>query len=367
MKLLPVTVSVNAEPPATAVLGDSEVSVGLGFGAVIVNVCGLDVPPPGEGVNTVTEAVPAVAMSAAPICAVSCVLLPNVVARWLPFHCTMDELMKFVPVSVSVKAAPPASTLLGEIELSVGLGFGALMVNVCALDAPPPGVGLNTVTGTVPAATMSAAVIWAWSWVLLTNVVVRLLPFQRTTDVVAKFVPVAVSVKAGPPAVALLGEIELSVGAGLLIVNVWEADVPPPGVGVKTVTGTVPPAAISLALICAVSCVLLTKVVVRLLPFQRTTDVIAKFVPVAVSVKAAPAAAALVGEIELSVGTGFVAVIVNVTEPEVPPPGVGLKTVTAAVPVAAMSLAGIAACSVVLLTNVVVRLLPFQRTTDEAM
>src|SRR5256886_1474533 len=141
MKLLPVTVSVNAAPPATTVLGDREVSVGLGFGAVIVNVCGLDVPPPGAGVNAVTEAVPAVAMSAVVICAVSCVLLPNVVARWLPFHCTMDELMKFVPVSASVKAASPATTLLGEIELSVGAGL--LIVNVCALEVPPPGVGLK--------------------------------------------------------------------------------------------------------------------------------------------------------------------------------------------------------------------------------
>src|SRR5439155_16785473 len=125
-KSVPYTVSVNAASPATAVLGDRELSVGLGFGAVIVNVCGLEVPPPGAGVNTVTEAVPAVAMSAVVICAVSCVLLPNVVARWLPFHCTMDELMKFVPVSASVKAASPATTLLGDREVSVGLGFGAV-------------------------------------------------------------------------------------------------------------------------------------------------------------------------------------------------------------------------------------------------
>src|SRR5438876_1305741 len=188
MQLLPVTVSVNAAPPATAVLGDREVSVGLGFGAVIVNVCGLDVPPPGAGVNTVTEAVPAVAMSAVVICAVSCVLLPNVVARWLPFHCTMDELMKFVPVSASVKAAPPATTLLGDSELSVGLGFGAVIVNVCAPEVPPPGVGLKTVTDAVPAVAMSLAKICAWSWVLPTRVVVRLLPFQRTTDELLKFV-----------------------------------------------------------------------------------------------------------------------------------------------------------------------------------
>jgi len=103
-----------------------------------------------------------------------------------------------------------------------------------------------------------------------------------------------------------------------------------------------------------------------LLPFQRTTDVMAKFVPVVVSVKVEPPANALLGEIEVSVGTGFVAVIVNVTELDVPPPGVGLKTVTAAVPVAAMSLARIWAWSWLVLTKVVVRSPPFQRTTDEA-
>ena len=275
--------------------------------------------------------------------------------------------MKFDPVAVSVKAAPPAVTLLGEIELSVGLGFGAVIVNVCAFDVPPPGVGLNTVTEAVPAAAMSAAVIWAVSCVLLPNVVVRLLPFQRTTDEPLKFVPVTVSVNPAPPAVALAGAIEVSVGAGLLIVNVCALDVPPPGVGVKTVTGMVPAVAMSLAEIAAVSCVLLTNVVVRLLLFQRMTDVIAKFVPVAVTVNAAPPAVALVGEIEPRVGTGFVDVIMNVTDPEVPPPGVGLNTVTAAVPVAAMSLAGMDACSCVLLTNVVVRLLPFHRTTEEAL
>src|SRR5882672_4353831 len=133
-KLLPVTVTVNAAPPAAAVLGDRELSVGLGFGAVIVNVCGLDVPPPGAGVKTVTEAVPAVAMSAAVICAVSCVLLPNVVVRWLPFHCTREEPMKLLPVTVSVKAASPATAVFGARELSVGLGFGAVIVNVCALE-----------------------------------------------------------------------------------------------------------------------------------------------------------------------------------------------------------------------------------------
>lgn len=58
--------------------------------------------------------------------------------------------------------------------------------------------------------------------VLLTKVVVRLLPFQRTTDEAMNFVPVAVSVKAPLPTAAVLGAMELSVGTGLL----WAAAAP---------------------------------------------------------------------------------------------------------------------------------------------
>jgi hypothetical protein len=52
------------------------------------------------------------------------------------------------------------------------------------------------------------------------------------------------------------------------------------------------------------------------------------------------------------------------TAPEVPPPGVGFVTVMEAVPVAAMSVAGIAAVRRELLTKVVGRGLPFQFTTE---
>jgi hypothetical protein len=67
-----------------------------------------DMPPPGEGFRTLTLAVPALAISAAVIAAVSCVLLTNVVVRPDPFHCTLDVLTKFEPFTVSVSAAPPA-------------------------------------------------------------------------------------------------------------------------------------------------------------------------------------------------------------------------------------------------------------------
>ena len=75
---------------------------------MIVNVSALDVPPPGVGLKTVTDAVPAVAMSLAGTAAVNCVALSNVVTKPTPFHLTAEALMKFVPVTVSVKAAPPA-------------------------------------------------------------------------------------------------------------------------------------------------------------------------------------------------------------------------------------------------------------------
>ena len=100
----------------------------------------------------------------------------------MPFQRTTDVMAKFVPVVVSVKAAPPANALVGAIEVSVGAGFVAVIVNVTELDVPPPGVGLKTVTAAAPVAVMSLARIWAWSWVVLTKVVVRSLPFQRTTD-----------------------------------------------------------------------------------------------------------------------------------------------------------------------------------------
>ena len=72
--------------------------------------------------------------------------------------------------------------------------------------------------------------------------------------------------------------------------------------GFRTVTEALPPAAISAAVIAAVSWVALTKVVVRSASFQRTTEPLTKSLPFTVSVKAGPLAAALLGEREVNVG-----------------------------------------------------------------
>jgi hypothetical protein len=61
---------VNVAPPAVAV-GGLRLEIAGAEGLLIVKVRELDVPPPGVGLNTVTWAVPATAMSEAGIVAVN--------------------------------------------------------------------------------------------------------------------------------------------------------------------------------------------------------------------------------------------------------------------------------------------------------
>ena len=179
--------------------------------------------------------------------------LTNVVVLALPLKLTTELETKFVPLTVNVKAAAPAVTLVGEIDVSVGTGFGALAtLKTTAVEVPPPGVGLITVTLALPAVAMSEARMAAVSCVALTKVVVFALPLNWTTDVETKFVPLTVRVNAAPPAVAPVGDSEVIAGAGLLTVNVAAAEVPPPGAGLVTVTGNDPAVAISAAVIAAV-------------------------------------------------------------------------------------------------------------------
>src|SRR6516164_5268220 len=92
-------------------------NVMAGGGGLIVTVAAEEVPPPGAGVETVTLAVPTVAMSAALIAAVRLVVEAKVVVRALPFHWTVEDETKFEPVTVSVKAALPATAELGLREV----------------------------------------------------------------------------------------------------------------------------------------------------------------------------------------------------------------------------------------------------------
>ena len=132
---------------------------------------------------------------------------------------TVAPVTKPVPIRVSVNAAPLTVAVVGAIEVSVGPET-ALIVNDRVPDVPPPGAGLVTVTFAVPAVAISAAVMAAANCVALTNVVVLVAPLNFTSDVDTKPVPFTVRVKEAPPAVALVGEREVAVGAGLLMAKV---------------------------------------------------------------------------------------------------------------------------------------------------
>jgi hypothetical protein len=142
------------------------------------------------------------------------------------------------------------------------------IVNVCALDVPPPGLGFTTVMDAVPEVATREAGTVAVSWVEETKVVASAVPFQFTVEVETNLVPFTVKVKSALPAVIQVGLIDVVVGTGLLIVNVTELDVPPPGGGLTTVMDAVPAVATFAAGTVAVSLVEELNVVTRGDPFQ---------------------------------------------------------------------------------------------------
>ena len=84
-------------------------------------------------------------------------VLTKLVVRAAPFHRTDAPDTKLLPLTVSVKAGPPAVALLGESELSVGVAAtAAVTVNDNVLDAVVD-PGLSAETWAVPAAEMSEA------------------------------------------------------------------------------------------------------------------------------------------------------------------------------------------------------------------
>jgi hypothetical protein len=91
---------------------------------VTVKLIAFEVPPPGAGLVTVTAGVPVEAMLAAGMAAVICVEFTNVVASAAPPKLTIEAATKLVPLIVSVKAAPPATALFGEIVVICGVGGG---------------------------------------------------------------------------------------------------------------------------------------------------------------------------------------------------------------------------------------------------
>jgi hypothetical protein len=125
-KLLPVTVRVNATPPATAQLGDWEDTAGSGLpGGLMMNASEFEspfIPAPEKGLSVWTKAVPGLATSDAGTVAVMPMTLPALsVCNWVaivpPFHCTTVLATNPPPTTVSVNCGLPAVVLAGESEV----------------------------------------------------------------------------------------------------------------------------------------------------------------------------------------------------------------------------------------------------------
>ena len=123
-KFVPVITKVAVADPASTVAGEMEVIAGTLLGAgVIVKVREVaDVPPPGEVVNTVTRAVPGLAIRLAGTLVVIWLVLRKVVTSALPFHSTTEPGEKLLPVTVKVNAVPPACPIVGDMALRDGFG-----------------------------------------------------------------------------------------------------------------------------------------------------------------------------------------------------------------------------------------------------
>jgi len=213
-------------------------------------------------------------------------------------------------------------------------------VNARALDNPPPVPGLKTVTLAEFAEATLAAGTCAEMATPVPYVVTRSVPSQRTTELGTKFVPAMTSWKAALPAGAEGGVSEVMVGAEF-IVNVWPADVPPPGSGLKTVTAAVPAVAILAA-------GTTEDVSEELEGFAQSANLAkkadkqpaTKFEPATTNGNDGPPAPADDGAMPLSTGTGFVTgAALNVTAtvlllPAIadPEPGAFVRAVTFTVP-----------------------------------
>jgi hypothetical protein len=219
-KSVPFTVSVKVGPVAAAEVGLRLVMVGVG--TLMVNVAAPEAPL--RGFVAVTLALPGLAISVAGTVAVTCPELTNTVVSALPFHSTVAPFWKLDPLTVSVNPDPAAVAELGLRLLIVGI-TGALMVKVAAPDAVLP-LAFTTVTLALPELAIRLAGTTAVSSAEPENEVESAVPFQYTTAPLMKLLPLTVSRKLMPPAVAEFG-LRLEI-AGALTVKALPADMPPP-------------------------------------------------------------------------------------------------------------------------------------------
>lgn len=219
-----------------------------------------------------------------------------------PFHRMLSPEIKPIPFAVKVSAAPPAMAVVGEMEIKVGTGI--VMEKLEEFETAPPGA--CTVIEALPAVASILEGTSADNCVGEINVVPTAELFHNTPSPLTKLLPAMVRERAGAPATAVFGEIDVMEGGGggVVMGKLRELEAVPPGA--CTTIEEVPAEETRLDKTDAVSCVGETNVVPSGAPFQRTTSPLTKLLPDKARENAGLPAKTLTGKIEFRIGAGGV-------------------------------------------------------------
>ena len=171
---------------------DGCMPVSTGAGEVTEKTVAVDWPPPGAGFTTASETDAAALNSVGGTTAFSSVALTNVVTSAVWFQNTVEPVAKLVPFTSSVRAALPSPIVVGDTDVTVGIGL--FTAKLTAPDTPPPGAPLVAIRRSPPAVARSAAVRTTAICVTLMYVAVRAAEFTVTLVVGTKPAPVRVTV-----------------------------------------------------------------------------------------------------------------------------------------------------------------------------
>lgn len=116
LKFSPVTFSVTAALPGTALDGERRLSCGTGL--LTGKVTTVDGRPP--GLATATVGVPAIAIALAGMLTCNSAAFENVVSIAFPLNVTTEFAVKLFPDKVKVKDGPPAVALAGDRVTTTG-------------------------------------------------------------------------------------------------------------------------------------------------------------------------------------------------------------------------------------------------------
>ena len=140
------------------------------------------------------------------------VALSKVVGRAVPFSCTTEFAWKFNPVALTVTASTPATAVVGDTLLRVGVGAGTVID--WGFEVPPPGAGLTAVMVRLPGDAKYDPGTVALTVVASLYVVARLVPLTCTAVAAVKPVPITVTTVLPLPGFTVAGERLVMAGTG---------------------------------------------------------------------------------------------------------------------------------------------------------